>query len=158
MSGRPNCLSFVCLLIELTTRASRKSAMITSPCVVGAILCKISRYSNIQTSRSILMFELPNPPSLNVGWHEWPHKSSWGVNIILLNSIKVHQWTKIQRLLPTIWFFQSCINYSIMADSQQKSTKLNYADEWWTGQWFIIPQEKPTKAGPFRFVQVTNDC
>ena len=64
-------------LFELTTRASRKSAMITSPCVVGAILCKISRYSNIQTSRSILMFELPNPPSLNVGWHEWPHKSSW---------------------------------------------------------------------------------
>ena len=32
---------------------------------------------DIQISRYILMFELPNPPSLNVGWHEWPHKSSW---------------------------------------------------------------------------------
>ena len=30
---------------------------------------------------------------------------------------------------PPFDFFQSCINYSIMADSQQKSTKLNYADE-----------------------------
>ena len=35
-------LPLFCLFTELTTQASRKSAMITSPCVVGAILCKIS--------------------------------------------------------------------------------------------------------------------
>ena len=146
MSGRPNCLSFVCSL-SLNWQLGRAG----SPRWLFLHVWSeqyLARYPDIHINARIThplyMLDDINPAKEWI-WSNWTH----------LKSISEQRY---KDSYPPFDFFQNCINFSIMAGSQQKSTKLNYADEWWTGQWFIIPHEKPTKAGPFRFVQVTNDC